>query len=1325
MKKNILLFILILWGAVSASAQLYRYLDSNQGLSSRRVIAIEKDTKGYMWFLTHEGVDRYNGKQFTHYTLSDGSRVIQQPPNLSHLQVDETGNIWIIGKNGYIFKYNTYQNKYDLVMNFADSLQTTRRLPLTHASIDRNNRLWLCTRNAQYIYHTHNQQIEKLSSPIQEEITFLEQGEDNNYFIGTNHNIYLAQLNGNQLTIQQEPMLQNFHIVQHIYYHPSTNRLLIGTLADGFYVFDFSTKTLQNIGQLKDVTMNNVVPVSYSTEEVLIATDGNGVFKMNMSTLELRPFLSSNHQASNRMNGDIIKDIYADEEGRIWMAVFPISITVYSDRYPTYQWIQDVHNHPNSLADNQITNLLEDSDGDLWVTTTNGVGYYNTRTRQWKSLLSSRENDWQEQNYVFVSLCEISPGTIAIGGYMSGMYYINKKDMRPRYFSPQSQGYTDIRPDKYIRSIYRDKEGVVWAGGYYNFKRLKPNGQIEHYATDYPITYITSKNNDELWVGTSNGMYKFNKNQKKLQQVNLSSDIGSINYIYQADSIMTYIGTQGTGLWIYNNATRQLENFQTHNSALISNNIFCILPSNQPEELILSTENELVSFNTKEQLFLNWTKEQGLLANKFNTSAGIKTRNGKIILGSDEGLIVIEDSIDFPRTIQSKLVFSNFNIHYQEMLPGMEKSPLQVPIDETESITLSHDQNIFSLDISSINYDCPSRVLYSWKMEGFYDEWTKPSETHLIRYTGLAPGDYTLKVRSILQDDGRTLEERNLRIKIEPPFSQTGKAYLIYTLVFLLIIFAIIRYFWLRKDSVISREKIQFFIHTAHDIRTPLTLIKGPLSEISRTESLSEQGKNNLQAAIQNTDRLAELATKLIDFQKEELYASKLHVVQVELNNYLQSFLKPFQPYAEKKQLQLTLEGTTEPMEVWIDRNKIDSIIHNLISNALKYTPEGGQVTLQLKGTSSEWMLQISDTGIGIPAADQKKMFKHLFRGKNAINQRITGTGIGMLQTYRLVKRHLGKISVTSKENIGTTFLLRFPTDSPQYIRQAEIPVEDNGIRNNAMKETSMTNMPILETCPTNAPQILIVEDNPDLRQFLHQSLTDKYRIKEAENGKEAMKLIGQQAPDLVISDIMMPEMRGDEMCQTLKSNVETSHIPVILLTALGDRESILHGLEIKADSYVVKPFDMEILKANIASVLANKEFLRQRFAQLNYRTEDLPPEVQEAPGLSLDQEFLIKATELVKKNLGKDFNVDDLCLEMGMSRSSLYNKIKALTDRSPSDFIRQIRMTEATVLLKSKKYTVAEVSDMLGYSDPKYFTDIFKKHYGMTPSAYMKQPST
>ena len=1315
--KKILLYILLIFvGAVSASAQLYRYLDTNQGLSSRRVIGIEKDQKGYMWFLTQEGVDRYNGKQFTFYPLTDGNKTFQQFPNLNQLHIDEQNNIWVTGKNGYIFKYNHIQDKYDLIMNFADSLQTNRRLPLTHTSIDRNEHLWLCTRNKQYIYHIPSKKVIQLESPIKEEIAYIEQGKGNRYFIGTSHSIHLVQLQGNKLVQEKDFTIEDIHRVQHIFYHVPTDRLLIGTMADGFYVFDMQTKTLHNIGNLKDVTMNDAIQAYSSSEEVLISTDGNGVYKLNMQTLTLLPYLSTS-QASQKMNGDIIKDIYMDEEGRVWMAVFPISITVYSDKYPKYDWLRK--SKKNSQSNDQITSVMEDSDGDIWVASNNGVGYYNRRTKEWKTLLSNQQNNQQNQNYVFISLCEATPGTILVGGYMSGMYRINKKDMKPQYFSPQAEGYTNIRPDKYIRSIYRDEEGTIWAGGYYNFKRIDfSNGDIEHYQTDYPITVITSKNANELWVGTINGIYKFDKRKKRLKQVNLSSEIGTINSIYQADSTLSYIGSNGSGLWIYNNQTGKLENFHTKNSALISNNIFCILPGSSSEELIISTENELVCFNTRKHTFQNWTKEQGMLVDKFNTSAGIKTRKGETIFGCEDGLILIKDSINLPRNFHSKLVFSNLNIRYEQMLPGMEDSPLSMPIDETEEITLPYAQNIFSIDVSSINYDRPSRILYSWKLEGFYDEWNKPSESHIIRYTNLTPGKYTLKVRAILLDDGQVLEERSLRIHIKPPFAQTVWAYMIYAIILGLTAFAILRYFWLRRESVLSQEKIQFFIHTAHDIRTPLTLIKGPLNEISQTEKLSDKGLNNLQNAIQSTDRLSDLATKLIEFQKEELYASETHVESIEMNQYIRNFMEPFTGYAEKKLLELNFEGTSTPLNAWIDRNKIDSILHNLLSNALKYTPEGGKISIHLELHRSEWALTISDTGIGIPANDQKKMFKHLFRGENAINQRITGTGIGMLQTYRLIKRHQGKVSMTSKENEGTTFRLRFPIDSKKYIHEA--PSRFDKSPSPFIKNTKTISAGQQLVDP-QAKRILIVEDNPDLRQFLCQSLSDIYRTEEAENGQEALEMIGKQQPDLIISDIMMPVMRGDDLCQTLKSNMETSHIPVILLTALGDHDSILHGLDIKADNYVVKPFDMDILKANIASVLANKEFIRKRFAKLDYRTENLPKEVQESPGLSLDQEFLKKATGLILKNLGEEFNVDNLCMEMGMSRSSLYNKVKALTGHSPSDFVRQVRLKEAAKMLRSQKYTVAEVSDHMGYSDPKYFTDVFKKHYGMTPSAYMK----
>ena len=1320
MKRKLFLILIILcMGTVYAPAQLYRYLETEDGLSSRRVISIQKDRKGYMWFLTLEGIDRYNGKQYVHYPLIAEGKNIQQFPNLNDLYIDNNGDIWITGKNGYAFKYNPLQDEYELALNFSDSIKSNKRLPLTHTCLDSSNHLWMCTKTEQYIYHTQEKVFYQVESPVQEEITYLTQGKDNQYFIGTNHNIYIARLENRKLSVKTDSLLENFHIIQHLYYHKPTESLLIGTLMDGFFLYNMRARTLKNIGDLKDVTINRVIQAYQSDKEVLIATDGNGVYKLDLSTLMFQRYLTSDLHYSNKMNGDIIKDICIDEEGRIWMAVFPISITVFSDEYPEFEWFRNTQETSNSLASNQITYLLEDSDGDIWIATSNGVSCYNPRTKTWKSMLSNHlRPEKDERNNVFISLCESTPGTILVGGYMSGMYRINKRDMNPQYFSPQTEGYPQIRPDKYIRSIYRDEEGIVWAGGYYNFKGIHPaTGKMEHYATDYPITYITSKSKDELWIGTVNGLYLFDKREKKMQEMLPSANMGTVNTIYQDKNHTTYIGTHGSGIWVYQNKTGNLTNYDTNNSALICNNIYCILPSNNKYELILSTENELACFNTKEKIFRNWTKEQGLPSAKFNTASGIRTHKGIFAFGSDDGLIIIRDSINLPYKFQSKLVFTGFNIHYQKMKPGGVHSPLTKPIDETEEIILSSDQNIFSFNISSINYDCPSRIFYSWKLEGFYDEWNIPSESNLIRYTNISPGEYTLKVRAILMDDGHTMEERHIRIIIEPPFTQTVWAYLIYTFIVLLIAVGIFRLFWLRKDKKVSNEKIRFFVNTAHDIRTPLTLIKAPLTEISNHEDLSEEGKKNLNMAIQSTDMLSELTTKLIEFQKEELYTSNIHVGECELNAYLQDFLEKFRPYTAKKNIGLTFEGTDEALKVWIDRNKIDSILHNLVSNALKYTSNGGHVSIRLQNNGTHWFLKVSDTGIGISPKDQKRLFKHLFRGENAVNLQITGSGIGLVHTYKMIKRHQGEITVSSKENEGTTFSLRFPIDSKKYIHHTEEAVSSK-------QKSFIINAPEAKEAedsriPTTAATILLVEDNMDLRNFLRQSLSKTYRIMEAGNGQEALDQIAIQQPDLILSDVMMPVMRGDDLCRKIKSDVETSHIPVILLTALNDKENIIHGLEIKADNYIVKPFDVDILKASIASILTNKEIIRKRFAQLNYQTEDLAPEV---PGLDLDREFISKVTETIRKNLGNDFNVDSLCAAFHMSRSSFYNKIKALTNQSPSDFVRQIRMHEACALLRSRKYTVAEVSDQLGYSDPKYFTDIFKKHYGMTPSAYMKQ---
>ena len=714
-----------------------------------------------------------------------------------------------------------------------------------------------------------------------------------------------------------------------------------------------------------------------------------------------------------------------------------------------------------------------------------------------------------------------------------------------------------------------------------------------------------------------------------------------------------------------------------NNSGLQTNNIYSIVPDKNGN-LFLGTENGLSFYDQKEQTFTNWTREQGLQGANFNPTAGIHTRNGQLIFGSNEGVIILPDSLELPSSFSSHMVFSNLNIMYHPVHPMEKNSPLTKILDETNFIQLKYNQNTFSMDVSSINFDNPSSILYSWKLEGFYDQWTPPTSNGTIRYTNLSPGSYTLKVRSILLDNQQILEEREIQIMVERPFWLTFWAFLIYALLIIGAAYAFLRYQIIKRERKTSEEKINFFTHAAHDIRTPLTMIKAPLSEIMEKESLSENGQKNIKLAMQSTENLAELANNLINFQKEELYSPQTIVTAHELNHYLSNYMHQFDSFARQKDITLSYESSFDSLEVWIDTSKMDSILRNLLSNALKYTPQGGRVSLKAESNKNTWTLILSDTGIGMNKEDQKKLFKYLFRGYNTANQTTTGCGIGMLLTYRLIENHEGKISFTSTENVGTTFQLTFPIRSKNYQYKKEEEEGTDKVLSTEQETIGNLTTDLQFTDPQSdeqAPLILVVEDNAPLRSFIIHSLSDTYQVEGVGNGQEALDFVNERQPDLILSDIMMPVMDGKKMCQIIKSQMETSHIPIILLTALGDKEHILEGLEIKADQYLVKPFDVHILKATIHTLIENRKMLRNRFKSAVTALPEEAPAV-ELP-TSLDDEFIQKVTELVKEGLGKNFNVDTLCASVNMSRTSFYNKIKALTGIAPAEFIRNIRMQE------------------------------------------------
>ena len=698
MRRILLLICLFVILVTPAVAQLYQYLDTQNGLSSRRVLSIRKDKKGYMWFLTHEGIDRYNGKQYTHYSLTANGKLLNFFPNLNTLQIDTAGVVWEIGKTGHLFKYNSLQDKFELVCDFASKDKSNSGLPLTASFLDsKDNNILLCTKNKQYLFDIDTHELIQLESPIKEEITYIAKSTNNQYFLASSHKIYCARLNHGRLEVIKHPELDNFHIVNYIYFHPETQMLVIGTLLDGIYLYNIHSRQLIDVHNgLQDINVNSIIASKENENEVLIATNGAGVYKLNLGTYELTNFLNADHNHSNKMNGNIINDIYIDDDQKLWMAVYPIGITVYSEKYPGYQWIQHSYDNPNSLIDNQVNYILEDSEGDIWYATNNGVCCYSPSTKQWTNLLSTYQHDTPNQNHVFISICESRPGVILVGGYMSGMYKIDKKNMTTQYFIPQTLNDDTVKPDKYIRCIYKDWDNLIWAGGYYNLKSYDLDTKEMHcYNMDFPITYITNKDAHNLWIGTINGLYQFNKVNQELKAVNLDSELGCINTIYQSKKNITFIGTHGSGMWIYNNYTEKVTNYHINNSALISNNIHCILPALE-DDLIISTEKGLTRFKTKEKIFSNWTKEQGLMSTSFNQAAGVHTRDKKFIFGCGDGAIELADTVTLPHQFKSKMVFDNFRLLYQKVMPGEKGSPLKEEIDDTRHIILNYDQNIFT-----------------------------------------------------------------------------------------------------------------------------------------------------------------------------------------------------------------------------------------------------------------------------------------------------------------------------------------------------------------------------------------------------------------------------------------------------------------------------------------------------------------------------------------------------------------------------------------------------------------------------------------------------
>ena len=668
----------------------------------------------------------------------------------------------------------------------------------------------------------------------------------------------------------------------------------------------------------------------------------------------------------------------------------------------------------------------------------------------------------------------------------------------------------------------------------------------------------------------------------------------------------------------------------------------------------------------------------------YNPNAALKLKNGCLAFGTAEGVLSFLPSLDLGPHVSVELILTDFKLLYESVKAGMKGSLLQTNINDTRKIDLKYNQNSFSISFSAINFAVPHRIRYEYRLENHNEEWEHSNSVRNVSYMNLSSGKYVFRLRAFDKYTGQQVGERSLLSVFVCMFVQYRRH---------------------KVNEGRIRDKIRSFISIAHDIRTPVTLIKAPLSELEAQEGLPEQGKKTVAVAMKNVEKLMGMITQLLELQKTELHAEEcLKVSPYDIKAYLEEKMAEFHLAAMQKSVGIELEVEPDMPKVWIDREKMDHIIDNLLSNALKYT-EKGVIHILVKTARKKWTIEVKDTGIGIPKEEQGNIFHEYYRAQNAMNFEETGSGIGLMITRRIVKQHHGTISFSSVEGQGTTFTVTFP----QRIK-ASVAVEAKADgREEAQAATGAVHE---ETERAGRNVLLLAEDDADMREYLVDSLSSEYKVVAVPDGGKALETAREINPDIIISDIVMPVLEGDELCRILKSSVDTSHIPIILLTALSERENIIFGLEAGANDYIIKPFDLSVLKVRIRNILQNRQHLRETVLAMDAQPEETDYTSQ------LDKEFLDKVMKVIEEELSdSEFSINDFCRMLGMSRTSVYNKIKTLTGQGPNDFIRIVRLNKAKELLVSRKYSIGEVANMVGFSDPKYFSTCFKKQFGTSPS--------
>ena len=1111
-----------------------------------------------------------------------------------------------------------------------------------------------------------------------------------------------------------------------------------------------SEKVKLNANIIRGVTQDN-------HKKVWIGTDHGGINLLDKKNLTIK-YLVHEPQDNRSLNQNSIYSLYKDNTGIVWVGTYKEGVNYYHEDIIRFKLYQHLPANAASLPFNDINRIVEDNKGNLWLGT-NGGGliYFDRATGQFKQFRHDPNDPNSLSNNIIVGLYLDRDQKLWVGTYFGGLnVYDGQKFTRYRHNPADSGSLADDR----VWEIFEDSKRNLWIGtlgGGLDLLDRKTN-TFRHHRTGKPksvhsdyISYITEDRDGFLWIATAFGVDQYNpktgqfthfvnrnNNPKGLSNNNVIS-------IIEDSRGLIWMGTH-EGLNVYDKKRNTFRSFRQENG-LLDNYIVGILEDNQ-HNLWISTPNGLSNLiiGKKENgafsfKFKNYDQLDGLQGKAFNSNAACKTSRGELVFGGADGLNIFQpEHITINRNTPA-LVFTDFEIFNHRLQAGdtlAGRVVLDRAITEEKEITLQYHENMFSVAFAALGYLQPEKNRYAYLLEGFSNKWlTTDSKLRKATFTNLDPGAYILRVKAANNDGIWNQEGIRLKINILPPVWQTRPAIAFYVLLGLLVLF-LARHFMLERERLrfrITQErqeakrrheldvmKIKFFTNVSHEFRTPLTLILTPLEKILKNTADADQ-KNHLMLIHRNARRLLNLVNQLLDFRRMEVQEIHLQPAKADIIHFIKETAFSFSDLSEKKNIRFNLVSEVEQLEMLFDPDKLEKILFNLLSNAFKFTPEGGEIGLELNQTAitrkngktaKRLVIKVKDTGIGIPPENHEKIFRRFFQNDipgSMVNQ---GSGIGLAITKKFVRLHGGTISVQSAPGEGSSFTIILPIAKQFSVKPTPEPVVQEILALPAGPDSNGAEVALAGSKNGRKPVVLLIEDNEDFRFYLKDNLQAHYTIKEAADGKQGWQQVLAVNPDLIVSDILMPELDGISLSRKIKKDPRTANIPVILLTANASEEQQLLGYETGASDYITKPFNFEILLSRIRNLVnqhANFRDVQQP------KIEVKPQDVQIT---SLDDKLIRKAIEYTEKNIANpDFSVEDLSREMGMSRVYLYKKLLALTGKAPLEFIRTVRLKRAAQLLTESQLTVAEVAYEVGFNNPKYFTKYFKVEFNCLPSVY------